>query len=110
MIRAYVQYVVHKYTESFGNQHVLGDIISYLAKYLTSTFPSLRDSESSPMDATFVSIMRLNGKLSSFLLEAQLIFVFQMMLSNDFLDKYLSIASQQFSPFLYRRDFLCGDH
>lgn len=55
IIRYYVQHVVYKYTECFGNQHVLGDIMEYLAIYLTSTFPSLRDEDSTSEKRTFVS-------------------------------------------------------
>lgn len=53
--RNYVPYVVEKYTEWFGNQHVVPDIIQHVAEVMTSMYPSLRDEDSDPENPTFVS-------------------------------------------------------
>ena len=56
--RNYVPYVVEKYTEWFGNQHVVPDIIQHVAEVMTSMYPSLRDEDSDPENPTFVSCCR----------------------------------------------------
>ena len=53
--RVYVPYVVELYTNRFGNQHVLPDIILHVADAMTSQFPSLRDPGPATAKPTFVS-------------------------------------------------------
>lgn len=54
--RIYVPYVVEKYTEKFGNQHVTCDIIQYVAEAMVNQFPSLRDINTDHTSPTFVSM------------------------------------------------------
>ena len=53
--RVYVPYAVELYTNRFGNQHVLPDIILHVADAMTSQFPSLRDPGPATAKPTFVS-------------------------------------------------------
>ena len=51
----YVQYVMGRYTERFGNSHVGVDIVQHVSQVMTSLYPSLRDEDSSADNPNFVS-------------------------------------------------------
>ena len=60
----YSSYVTNKYTERFGDPHVVPDVVQHVAEMMTSLYPSLRDEHSDPDNPTFVSLNELIGKVT----------------------------------------------
>lgn len=57
LCRTYVHYVTGEYASAFNNQHVLPDIMEFVAARLATEFPSLADPKSTPGGSpTFVSV------------------------------------------------------
>ena len=56
----YSSYVTNKYSERFGDPHVVPDVVQHVAEVMTSLYPSLRDEHSDPDNPTFVSTCIIN--------------------------------------------------